>query len=359
MKIINFGSLNIDKVCSVEEFVQPGETIMATGYSVNAGGKGLNQSVAAARAGAQVLHAGAVGSDGLFLKEILADAGADVSCLRVMDTESGCAFIEVNSKGQNRIIVSAGTNRMYTEEYIKNVLEKAEAGDFVLLQNEINMVGEIIRLSHEKGCRVVFNASPIPGKPEELPLELVDIFMVNELEAAALAGTSTEGDFRDILKALQKKYPKAAIVMTLGKEGIPEASQNAVLNANYMMNKLKDLYTMAYDEVCMHEFVMSLEDLKKKAGVSAMDIAKGLLDNGIHPPTMYFPLIVHEALMVEPTETESKEVLDHAIEVFRKLYNDALENPESLLQAPVTTPVTRMDEVEAARHPVLKYNFEA
>ena len=124
MKIINFGSLNIDKVCSVEEFVQPGETIMATGYSVNAGGKGLNQSVAAARAGAQVLHAGAVGSDGLFLKEILADAGADVSCLRVMDTESGCAFIEVNSKGQNRIIVSAGTNRMYTEEYIKNVLEK-------------------------------------------------------------------------------------------------------------------------------------------------------------------------------------------------------------------------------------------
>lgn len=220
MKIINFGSLNIDKVCSVEEFVQPGETIMATGYSVNAGGKGLNQSVAAARAGAQVLHAGAVGSDGLFLKEILVDAGADVSCLRVMDTESGCAFIEVNSKGQNRIIVSAGTNRMYTEEYIKNVLEKAEAGDFVLLQNEINMVGEIIRLSHEKGCRVVFNASPIPGKPEELPLELVDIFMVNELEAAALAGPSTEGDFRDILKALQKKYPKAAIVMTLGKEGV-------------------------------------------------------------------------------------------------------------------------------------------
>ena len=160
------------------------------------------------------------------------------------------------------------------------------------------------------------------------------------------------GNFLVVVKAL-------TYLMTLGKEGIPEASQNAVLNANYMMNKLKDLYTMAYDEVCMHEFVMSLEDLKKKAGVSAMDIAKGLLDNGIHPPTMYFPLIVHEALMVEPTETESKEVLDHAIEVFRKLYNDAFENPESLLQAPVTTPVTRMDEVEAARHPVLKYEFES
>ena len=220
MKIINFGSLNIDKVCNVEDFVQPGETIMATGYSVNAGGKGLNQSVAAARAGAQVLHAGAVGNDGLFLKEILADAGVDVSCLRTMDTESGCAFIEVNSKGQNRIIVSAGTNRMYTEEYIRSVLEKAEAGDFVLLQNEINMVSEIIRLSHEKGCKVVFNASPIPKNPEEFPLELVDIFMVNELEAEALAGISEEADFQEILNALRSKYPKAAIVMTLGKEGV-------------------------------------------------------------------------------------------------------------------------------------------
>lgn len=220
MKIINFGSLNIDKVCSVEDFVQPGETIMATGYRVNAGGKGLNQSVAAARAGAKVLHAGAVGNDGLFLKELLVEAGVDASCLRTMDTESGCAFIEVNKKGQNRIIVSAGTNRMYTEGYIREVLEKAEEGDFVLLQNEINMVSEIIRYSHEKGCQVVFNASPIPKDPDELPLDLVDIFMVNELEAAALAGVSAETDFQKILHALQKKYPKAAIVMTLGKEGV-------------------------------------------------------------------------------------------------------------------------------------------
>ena len=124
-----------------------------------------------------------------------------------------------------------------------------------------------------------------------------------------------------------------------------------------MMHKLKDLYTMAYDEVCMHEFVMSLSDLKKKTGVSAMDIAKGLLDNGIHPPTMYFPLIVEEALMVEPTETESKETLDEAIQVFRDLYALAGEDAEQLHNAPVRTPVTRLDEVGAARHPVLKYEF--
>ena len=159
------------------------------------------------------------------------------------------------------------------------------------------------------------------------------------------------GNFLVVVRAL-------AYVMTLGKEGIPEASKNAALNANYMMNKLKDLYTMAYDEVCMHEFVMSLADLKKQTGVSAMDIAKGLLDFEIHPPTMYFPLIVDEALMVEPTETESKETMDEAIAVFRKLYETAGKDAESLHNAPVTTPVTRMDEVGAARHPILRYQFE-
>ncbi len=158
------------------------------------------------------------------------------------------------------------------------------------------------------------------------------------------------GNFLVVVRAL-------TYCMTLGKEGIPEASSHAVLNANYMMNRLKDLYDMAYDEVCMHEFVMGLEGLKKETGVSAMDIAKGLLDNGIHPPTMYFPLIVHEALMVEPTETESKEILDEAIEVFRKLYHDAKTAAESLHMAPVSTPIGRLDEVGAARNPILRHKF--
>ena len=114
---------------------------------------------------------------------------------------------------------------------------------------------------------------------------------------------------------------------------------------------------MAYDETCMHEFVMSLADLKKENDVAAMDIAKGLLDHGIHPPTMYFPLIVDEALMIEPTETESRETLDEAVCVFRELYQAAKEDAEKLHQAPVTTPVTRLDEVNAARHPILRYTF--
>ena len=159
------------------------------------------------------------------------------------------------------------------------------------------------------------------------------------------------GNFGVVVKAL-------AYIMTLGREGIPEASSNAVLNANYMMNKLSDLYQMAYNETCMHEFVMTLEDLKHDINVSAMDIAKALLDYGIHPPTMYFPLIVHEALMVEPTETESRETLDQAIEVFRNIYEAAKADPESLHQAPVKTPVRRLDEVTAARKPVLRYMGE-
>ena len=159
------------------------------------------------------------------------------------------------------------------------------------------------------------------------------------------------GNFLVVVRAL-------TYILTLGREGIPKASQNAVLNANYMMEKLKDLYPMAYTEICMHEFVMSLSELKKQTGISAMDIAKGLLDHGIHPPTMYFPLIVDEALMVEPTETESKETLDHAVDVFRTLHELAVHDAERLHGAPVTTPVSRLDEAEAARHPHLRYEFE-
>ena len=158
------------------------------------------------------------------------------------------------------------------------------------------------------------------------------------------------GNFLVVVRAL-------CYLLSLGKEGVPEASQNAVLNCNYMMSHLKDLYDIAFDTGCMHEFVMTLENLKEEKGVTAMDIAKALLDNGIHPPTMYFPLIVEEALMVEPTETETRETLDHAIEVFRSIYIQAQEHPEQMHELPLHTPVRRLDEVGAARNPRLRYTF--
>jgi len=158
------------------------------------------------------------------------------------------------------------------------------------------------------------------------------------------------GNFLVCIKAL-------AYIMTLGADGIKEVSENAVLNANYLMEMLRGTYDIPFEGPCMHEFVMSLEELKKETGITASDIAKGLIDLGIHPPTMYFPLIVHEALMLEPTETESRETLDNAIEAFKRLKETALSNPKALQNAPVTTPIGRPDETTAVRNPVLKYSF--
>lgn len=157
------------------------------------------------------------------------------------------------------------------------------------------------------------------------------------------------GNFGVITKAL-------AYIKTLGADGLKDASQKAVLNANYLKDCMKECYTPAYDRICMHEFVVSMEELKHETGVSAMDIAKSMLDDGIHPPTMYFPLIVHEALMFEPTETESKETLDECATVMKKIYACAKSDPEKLHNAPSTTYIKRVDEVKAARQPVLKYN---
>ncbi len=158
------------------------------------------------------------------------------------------------------------------------------------------------------------------------------------------------GNFLVVVKAL-------TYLMTLGREGIPEAAQNAVLNANYLMEKIRGTFTPAFDRLCMHEFVLDLSAFKKETGVSALDVAKSLIDRGMHPPTMYFPLIVHEALMLEPTETESKETLDWAAEVFRELYALAHEDPDYMRSAPHHAPIGRPDEVRAARNPVLRYEF--
>ncbi|MDR1225186.1 MAG: aminomethyl-transferring glycine dehydrogenase subunit GcvPB [Tannerella sp.] len=159
------------------------------------------------------------------------------------------------------------------------------------------------------------------------------------------------GHFLVVVRAL-------AYIRTLGAEGIRRAATHAVLNANYMRRKLSECYDMATEGPCMHEFVITLQKAKEQAGVTALDVAKALLDYGIHPPTMYFPLIVPEALMVEPTETESKETMDEAIEVFKKIAGLIRTNPERLHEMPLTTPVRRPDEVGAARNPRLKYGCE-
>jgi glycine dehydrogenase subunit 2 len=146
-----------------------------------------------------------------------------------------------------------------------------------------------------------------------------------------------------------------AYILSMGPDGLKEVAENAVLNANYIANKLKDKYFLPIDTECMHECVFSADWQKEKNGVSALDIAKRLLDFGFHPPTIYFPLIVHEALMVEPTETESKETLDEFISVMRQIAEEAENTPEIVKTAPHTTVISRLDEATAARKPILRY----
>jgi glycine dehydrogenase subunit 2 len=136
-----------------------------------------------------------------------------------------------------------------------------------------------------------------------------------------------------------------------------DMSEVAVLNANYLLALLRDAYELPYDRLCMHEFVLSARGLKRDHGVTALDVAKGLMDHGIHPPTIYFPLVVPEALMIEPTETETKERLDEFVTAMLQIADDAATNPEQLHQAPVTRTVRRLDEVKAAKQPVVRYAF--
>ncbi len=148
-----------------------------------------------------------------------------------------------------------------------------------------------------------------------------------------------------------------AYLRSWGNE-LRQMSEVAVLNANYLLARLKDAYDLPYDRLCMHEFVLSARTLKREHGVTALDVAKGLMDYGFHPPTVYFPLVVPEALMIEPTETEAKETLDAFVDAMRQIARDAAEDPEKLKEAPRSRPVRRLDEVKAAKQPVLRYRFE-
>ncbi|MGL5318795.1 MAG: aminomethyl-transferring glycine dehydrogenase subunit GcvPB, partial [Bacteroidales bacterium] len=140
-------------------------------------------------------------------------------------------------------------------------------------------------------------------------------------------------------------------------KGLKNASEMAVLNANYLYKKLGHLYEDSAESLCMHEFVVSAEPLSKECGVRAIDLAKGMMDHGVHPPTIYFPLIVKEAMMFEPTETESLDSLDDMAAKMTAIFEEARKNPDALHNAPVKTPIGRADEVMAARNLVLKYSF--
>lgn len=218
MKIVNFGSLNLDHVYRVHHAVSTGETIAASSFQILLGGKGLNQSVAIARAGANVLHGGFVGDDpnAKALLACLEESGVDISKIRTTSEPQGHAVIQVNDEGNNCIVIFGGSNQCVSTAYIDEVLSEFSAGDYVVLQNETSNVEYAITQAHAKGCVVVLNASPIDNRMLALDYNLVDWLIINEIEGAAIAGV-TEID--QIIPVLVEKYKALNIVLTLGTEG--------------------------------------------------------------------------------------------------------------------------------------------
>lgn len=227
MKIINFGSINIDHVYRVDHFVRPGETLQSESYSVFSGGKGANQSISLARAGAEVIHAGKIGKEGRWIKEKLRESGVDTSLIETADLPTGHAVIQVNAEGENAIIIHGGANRSFSDADIEKVLNRAHSDDYLLLQNEINGLEKILPRAKEKGLRIVFNPSPISSEIKSYPLELVDLFIINEVEGKALTGKSRPDE---MLNLMQKLYPKSRTVLTLGREGLLYAEGSKRIN---------------------------------------------------------------------------------------------------------------------------------
>lgn len=216
MKVLNFGSLNIDMVYSVDHVVRPGETTASAELRYFCGGKGLNQSVALARAGAEVCHAGCVGADGGRLISLLCDNGVDTSLVTKSESPSGHAIIQVDRDGQNSILLFGGANMEITPEQIENAVGNFSAGGRLFLQNEINGISEIIGAAHERGLEIVFNPSPFGAEILSYPLENIDWFVVNETEAEELTG---ETEPEKILGAFLQKFPRASVLLTLGADG--------------------------------------------------------------------------------------------------------------------------------------------
>ena len=238
MKILSFGSMNIDNTYSVDEFVQPGETMTAKNLSKFCGGKGLNQSIALASAGADVAHFGCVGEDGDILLDMLKSRGVNTdSVIKIDNITSGHAIIQVDSHGQNSILLYPGANRRMTPELIDRELEKYSCGDWLLIQNETNCLEYIIRAANKKGMKIAFNTSPMDETVSTLPLELVDLFLVNEIEGAAVTGKEIT---EEITAEFEKLFPNAAVILTLGKKGSIFKSEKDMLFQPSYCGTVKD-----------------------------------------------------------------------------------------------------------------------
>ena len=225
MQILNIGSINIDHVYSVNHFVQPGETIASSKYEIFAGGKGFNQSIALARAGAVTRHSGKISKNAEWLLQRLKREGVDISSVEITQTPTGHAIIQVVPSGENSIVLYGGANQTVNVTDIARALESTSPGDYLLLQNEISSVADAIRKGKEKKLKVVFNPAPMTPDVCNYPLDDVDIFILNETEAKGLTGKTTP---EDVHKFMCEQFPQSVTVLTLGSKGAVYFDSNTI-----------------------------------------------------------------------------------------------------------------------------------
>ena len=216
MKILNFGSLNLDYVYQVDHFVRPGETLSTGSRMVKPGGKGLNQSIALARAGVSVYHAGCLGAGGETLRGLLEENGVDTRLLQPVEEMQGHTVIQVDPDGENCILLYGGSNRCVTEEQIDRTLACFGQGDWLVLQNEINLPGVIVEKAYERGMRIILNPSPFDEKLQEVDFSKLSWILVNEVETEQMTGTQ---DPEEAWEIIHSRYPRTSAVITLGKHG--------------------------------------------------------------------------------------------------------------------------------------------
>lgn len=216
MKILNFGSCNIDYVYYIDHITAVGETQTINRLEIFPGGKGLNQSIAAVRAGAEVYHIGCVGNDGKMLTDILEKSGADTTYLKNVNEKNGHAIIQVSADGENCIFICPGSNERITKELIDAALADFGADDIVLLQNEISNTDYVVKKAYEKKMRIVFNPSPFNEKISKIDLNMISYLVLNEVEIKYISGCDNYGEG---LSRLKRNYPKLKVILTLGKKG--------------------------------------------------------------------------------------------------------------------------------------------
>lgn len=272
MKILSFGSLNIDYVYSVPHFVKKGETLSAKELNVYTGGKGLNQSIALARAGVETYQAGAIGTDGMFLLEQLKEAGVKTDLVKILDdVRTGNAIIQNDDEGDNCIVLFGGANQAITKEQVDEVFKDFTNEDYLLIQNEINELSYIVEKAKEEGMKIILNPSPMNEKIMKIPLDQIDYFILNEIEAMQILEMDKpeEIDGKYIASLLHERFKDATIVLTLGSEGSVCISDDEYVEQS--IYKVKAIDTTAAGDTYTGYFIAGI--LNGKTIKESMDIA--------------------------------------------------------------------------------------